>query len=289
MMQDNQTRIPSTRYLDPFAEALALFEEPASLEAACVDEGEQTKREQFVDIYEKATDEMVHLMHGSPIAGSKTFYPTSTTRPVVKKTGRAICVDDAEQLFSVVLESAQKKGPAGLDDALPMLHDAVYWANRAGFTDEKIRAELHEIREAYETWFQETPHSLLLAQIFSLPNLFQIVNRYRMDAVYRLGRLNPEEMETVLQGFYYVLSSGDNETQMKEFIGAASSRKEIIAALLKPQGNGRSCLDILEEEAVTLAASKNDPAFCLTPEKVKRRFALLRRDFVNDEAMGEIN
>lgn len=148
-ISDNNIRIPSTHLLDASFEELENYYECLQASEKCSAVPQIQTKQKFIDVYSGAVDSLLTLMD-FPASDDQKYYSISTIDPKQKKTARQICENNTEVLFANALALATNQGPAQVDQLLLVVHDAIYWARRSGYSDDWIKTKLAEIQSTLE-------------------------------------------------------------------------------------------------------------------------------------------
>ncbi len=144
-MDDNQIRIPSVD-LKPSVDQLSELYQ--SLTAPCVQvNSQQPVPENFCSTYSQVTGDMQNADFPFPVADNKRKRSVSPSDPTATKTGREICNQNAETLFGIALDAANTC-PPDFPIILSHVHDGIYMARRAGWSDDQISKSIEPIRDA---------------------------------------------------------------------------------------------------------------------------------------------
>ena len=153
-ISDNNIRIPSTDPLTPAFEELARDYQCLQASDQCPSGVTQAQAKQkFIDTYSATVSTLLPQMN-FPVSDGQTYYSVSDSDPSQKKTAKQICENNAAVLLDSALTLATNQGPAQVDQLLLIVHDYVYWAHRAGSSDNEITTKLAEIQS---TLVQELP------------------------------------------------------------------------------------------------------------------------------------
>lgn len=153
-MNDNQIRIPSADYTETSAEEIIQIYNCVQ-SAECPTEKKTMATDNFEDTYNTVTANILQITQPFPVASAKPYSsPIISSDGVPLKSARDIYLRNANTRFDEVLISAKEVGPVGITQSLYELNEAVYWARRAGMSEEEIKKHLQEIEEAYEPWFK---------------------------------------------------------------------------------------------------------------------------------------
>lgn len=148
-ISDNNIRIPSTHLLDASFEKLENYYECLQASEKCSDVPQAQAKQKFIDTYSGTVDSLLASID-FPASDDQKYYSISTIDPKQKKTARQICEDNTEVLFANALALATNQGPAQVDQLLLVVHDAIYWARRADYSDDWIKIKLEEIQSTLE-------------------------------------------------------------------------------------------------------------------------------------------
>jgi hypothetical protein len=166
-ISDNNIRIPST---DPLIPAFAeLAKDYQCLQSAdqCLEITQAQAKQKLIDTYSESVSTFLPQMN-FPVSDNQTYYSVSSTDPDQKKTALQICEDNTDVLIDRALMMIQKKGSAQIEQVLLTLHDAVYWARRAGKSDQWIQSKLAEVQSTLVQDLEERyPKQEVIAPLLS--------------------------------------------------------------------------------------------------------------------------